>query len=144
MSAFPHPAGQGGAMALVRDYPFDRIVEQTGDLLCVERFVACADPIFNEHFPERPVLPGSYVLGTAVAAAGVLWGVAGYRAGIMRTVFLRPAGPGDSLHVTVRRMARADEAHGTATFRFSAVQRLDARPVAEGVLLLTQDMGEGA
>lgn len=129
-AAYPPPAP-------TRDYPLDRVVERQADALRVERLVACADPIFDEHFPERAVLPGSYVLGTAIAAAGALLDGAPHRAEVTRAVYLRPAAPGDILVVEVRRLAHAGDGPARRTYRFRAVQRHDPRPVAEGVLALT-------
>lgn len=124
----------------VRDYPFDRIAERSNRQVRVERFVAYGDPVFAEHFPERAVLPGSYLLGTAVAAAAqLLDNTVGYRAEIVRAVFMRPVEPGDILLVTAERMPRPDDSAARATFRFSAETRHDSRPYAEGIVALVTE-----
>lgn len=128
---------QAAAAPAMRDYPMDRIVQKNADRICVERFVAFGDPIFSEHFPERAVLPGSFLLGTAIAAAQQLVdSQSAYRVEIERVVYLRPVEPGDILLLEVWRAPCKDAAQDRSAFRFTGSARHDSRPFAEGLLVL--------
>ena len=64
------------------------------------------DPIFAFHFPEWPVLPGSFVLRTALATAAIVEGAGAWRlGGIERLTYRRGARPGDDLRIAVKRTA---------------------------------------
>lgn len=67
------------------------------------------DPVFAVHFPEWPVLPGSFVLRAALATAVIVEDVESWRLGrIDRVTYRRGARPGDDLRIAVERSAGAD------------------------------------
>ena len=90
-------------------YPFlmiDRILELEEGVRCVAlKNVTINEPIFQGHFPERPILPGVLII-EAMAQAG---GIAGYSlyknadsgitylAGVDKVKFKKPVVPGDQL-----------------------------------------------
>lgn len=71
------------------------------------------DPIFAIHFPERPVLPGSFVLRIAFAMAARIEGYGAWRLGeLERASFRQGAAPGTVLRITVHRIADQEGRYG--------------------------------
>jgi 3-hydroxymyristoyl/3-hydroxydecanoyl-(acyl carrier protein) dehydratase len=126
-------------MMICRDYPLDRIANKEVDRICVERFISFRDAVFAEHFPEHAVLPGSYLIATAVAGAEKLFDCElGYSVEIKRVKFLRPVEPGDILLVCVWRVQGNIADVKRSQFRFSASTRHDSRNFAEGLMVLVK------
>lgn len=80
-------------------------------------------PAFAGHFPARPIVPGVVLLDRTVLLAGAL--PAGQCWCIAQAKFLRPVGPGETLHWRF-----SPAAQGTLRF---AIHSGDAQ-VASGVL----------
>lgn len=115
--------------------PIDRILTvEPGKRAEALRFISEGEPIFDEHFPSFPVLPGSFVLASAFATAGLLmegrcWSVSK----VERANFRRPAEPGEILHMNIDVL----ESEGLSlSVRFICKGVYDRRPLANGVFTI--------
>jgi 3-hydroxyacyl-[acyl-carrier-protein] dehydratase len=93
----------------------DRVQELEPGVRCVAvKFVDPADPIFAGHFPDKPILPGVFLIEAVAQTAGVMLGSAAPEAGnntgagvgllaaVSRFKFLKPVSPGRELRVETK------------------------------------------
>jgi len=91
-------------------YPFlliDRVLEVTPGQFCrALKNVSGSDPVFQGHFPNRPILPGVYIIEAMAQTGGIVvfshYGKKAENAmaffgGIEKARFKRPVVPGDQL-----------------------------------------------
>jgi 3-hydroxyacyl-[acyl-carrier-protein] dehydratase len=121
----------------VRDWPLDRVEALEPRRRCVAvKLISFGDPIFDEHFPERPVYPGSMQLNSAFAAALHMMNAGGQRwrvCGVERVVFRRPCPAGEILTIETT----AGESRGPAVaVRFSAKGSYGGAVLSTGVFVV--------
>jgi len=125
-------------------YPFlmiDRIVDIDGDETAVGiKNVTFNEPIFQGHFPGKPVFPGVLIIEAMAQTAGAI--VMAYDAEtgggkkivLMLTVdkakFRKPAGPGDRIEFHMRKIHRR-----------RTVGRYEGRAMVDGVLIAEAEVG---
>jgi len=111
-----------------------RFVQLTpGKAAVSETVLDPADPIFVVHFPEWPVLPGSFVLRTALATAASVEGAGSWRLGsVSRIAFRQGARPGSVLRIEVKRAEGSD-----AAYTFSATAA--GTRIADGAVTLIME-----
>jgi 3-hydroxyacyl-[acyl-carrier-protein] dehydratase len=100
-------------------YPFlmiDRIIDIDGDESAVGiKNITFNEPIFQGHFPDKPVFPGVLIIEGMAQTAGAI--VVAHDSGtgernivLMLTIdkakFRKPAGPGDQLEYHIRKIQR--------------------------------------
>ena len=92
-------------------YPFlllDRVVvREPGVRVVAEKLISIAEPYFQGHFLERPMVPGVLMLEMLAQAGGFLeaeplHGQAIFLAGVQDARFKAPAFPGDRLTLEVK------------------------------------------
>jgi 3-hydroxyacyl-[acyl-carrier-protein] dehydratase len=96
----------------------DRVEELEPGVRCVAvKFVDPEYPIFAGHFPDRPVLPGVFLIEAVAQTAGVMLGSAAPEAcnktrtgvallaAVNRFKFLKPVSPGQELRVETKKLA---------------------------------------
>jgi 3-hydroxyacyl-[acyl-carrier-protein] dehydratase len=127
-------------------YPFlmiDRIIEIDGDDSAIGiKNVTFNEPIFQGHFPGKPVFPGVLIIeamaqtaGTIVMAhdAGLSTG-GGKKIVLMLTIdkakFRKPAGPGDRIELHIRKVHRR-----------RTVGRYEGRAMVDGQLIAEAEVG---
>ena len=118
----------------------DRVLEVVpGARILAVKNVTISEPVFAGHFPDRPVLPGVYVL-EALAQAGALLAHATdpfdpaeralYLLGVDRARFRRVIVPGDRLELRCEVAARRGD-----TWRLKCSASVDGEIAAEAVIL---------
>jgi 3-hydroxyacyl-[acyl-carrier-protein] dehydratase len=125
-------------------YPFlmiDRIIEVDGDESAIGiKNVTVNEPIFQGHFPGKPVFPGVLIIeamaqtaGTIVMAHDADMGT-GKKIVLMLTIdkakFRKPAGPGDCIELHIRKVHRR-----------RTVGRYEGRAMVNGVLIAEAEVG---
>jgi 3-hydroxyacyl-[acyl-carrier-protein] dehydratase len=97
----------------------DRVEELEPGVRCVAvKFVDPENPIFAGHFPDKPILPGVFLIEAVAQTAGVMLGsaaqvVAGNKGGVAllaavnRFKFLKPVTPGQELRVETKKLTEA-------------------------------------
>lgn len=133
---------QGILSRLPHRYPFllvDRIVELVpGESVHAIKNVTAAEPHFQGHFPDRPVMPGVLILEALAQAGGVLAlettgesieGRLVLFRGIDRAKFRKQVVPGDQLHLHVRILRRRRN-----LWSLEAEARVEGEVVAEAEL----------
>ena len=118
-----------------RNHPIDRVVElRAPDRIRTLRLVATDLPIFDEHFPGRPILPGAMVIDGVIASAMLLVdGTRGPAADlpVIRVAALRlPCPPGEILETEVSRVAGST----ADAFAFRVVAQFSGELIADGRL----------
>lgn len=121
----------------------DRVLDiDKGKSIRALKNVTINEPIFNGHFPHRPVFPGVYMLEAMAQTAALLafdtLGITPddktvyYFAGIDGARFKRPVEPGDQLvmDVTLDRMK-------AGIFKFKGVARVGDEIACEAELMCT-------
>ncbi|GLS12893.1 MULTISPECIES: 3-hydroxyacyl-ACP dehydratase FabZ [Hydrogenophaga] len=121
----------------------DRVLDiDKGKSIRALKNVTINEPIFNGHFPHRPVFPGVYMLEAMAQTAALLaFDTLGttpddktvyYFAGIDGARFKRPVEPGDQLvmDVTLDRMK-------AGIFKFKGVARVGDEIACEAELMCT-------
>ena len=125
-------------------YPFlmiDRIIEVDSDNAAIGiKNVSVNEPIFQGHFPGKPVFPGVLIIEAMAQTAGAI--VMAYDAEtgggkkivLMLTVdkakFRKPAGPGDRIEFHMRKIHRR-----------RTVGRYEGRAMVDGVLIAEAEVG---
>ena len=125
-------------------YPFlmiDRIVDIDGDDSAVGiKNVSFNEPLFQGHFPGKPVFPGVLIIEAMAQTAGAI--VMSHEAGqsefrkivLMLTIdkakFRKPAGPGDRIELHIRKVHRR-----------RTVGRYEGRAMVDGVLIAEAEVG---
>ena len=118
-------------------YPFlmvDKIVDIDGDASAVGiKNITYNEPMFQGHFPGKPVFPGVLIIEGMAQTAGAIV-VAYERANgqkfivymltIDKAKFRRPAGPGDRLEYHIRKIHRRRN-----------VGRYEAKAIVDGVVV---------
>ena len=97
----------------------DRVEELEPGVRCVAvKFVDPENPVFAGHFPDKPILPGVFLIEAVAQTAGVMLGsaaqvVAGNKGGVAllaavnRFKFLKPVTPGQELRVETKKLTEA-------------------------------------
>jgi 3-hydroxyacyl-[acyl-carrier-protein] dehydratase len=124
-------------------YPFlmiDRIIDIDGDDAAVGiKNVTYNEPIFQGHFPEKPVFPGVLIIEGMAQTAGAIVIAHDSADGsknivLMLTIdkakFRKPAGPGDKIEYHIRKIHRR-----------RTVGRYEARAIVDGVLIAEAEVG---
>lgn len=125
-------------------YPFlmvDRIIDIDRDESAIGiKNVSFNEPLFQGHFPGKPVFPGVMIIEAMAQAAGAI--VMAYDAEtgggkkivLMLTIdkakFRKPAGPGDRIELHMRKMHRR-----------RTVGRYEGRAYVDGVLIAEAEVG---
>ena len=124
-------------------YPFlmiDRILEIDGDESAVGiKNVTFNEPIFQGHFPEKPVFPGVLIIEGMAQTAGAIV-IAHDNEGDSRSIvlmltidkakFRKPAGPGDRLEYHIRKIHRR-----------RTVGRYQATAIVDGAVIAEAEIG---
>lgn len=120
-------------------YPFlfiDRVINmKSAESAIGIKNVSANEPLFEGHFPSKPVFPGVVIIEAMAQSASVLvsWsldltdsGALVYFMGIEKAKFRRIVEPGDQLelHVTVKR-------GGGKVWKFDGVAKVDGEVAAE-------------
>ena len=125
-------------------YPFlmvDRIIEIDGDDTAIGiKNVTFNEPMFEGHFPGKPVFPGVLIIEAMAQTAGAIVMAhdqetgAGKRIVLMLTIdkakFRKPAGPGDRIELHIRKVHRR-----------RTVGRYEGRAMVDGVLIAEAEVG---
>jgi 3-hydroxymyristoyl/3-hydroxydecanoyl-(acyl carrier protein) dehydratase len=100
----------------------DRVEELEPGTRCVAvKFIDPANPIFDGHFPAKPILPGVLLIEAVAQTAGVMLGFSARRdtdkssaeksvpgvallAAVNRFKFLKPVSPGQELRVETKKL----------------------------------------
>jgi len=125
-------------------YPFlmiDRIINVDGDDSAIGiKNVSFNEPIFQGHFPGKPVFPGVLIIEAMAQTAGAI--VIAHDAAangaksivlmlsIDKAKFRKPAGPGDQIEFHIRKIHRR-----------RTVGRYEARAMVNGVLIAEAEVG---
>jgi 3-hydroxyacyl-[acyl-carrier-protein] dehydratase len=125
-------------------YPFlmiDRIIDIDGDESAVGiKNVSFNEPVFQGHFPGKPVFPGVLIIEAMAQTAGAVVIAHDRDTGIGRNIvlmltidkakFRRPAGPGDRIEFHMRKIHRR-----------RTVGRYEGRAIVDGVLIAEAEVG---
>ncbi|HEV7275405.1 MAG TPA: 3-hydroxyacyl-ACP dehydratase FabZ [Devosiaceae bacterium] len=125
-------------------YPFlmiDRIIDIDGDDSAIGiKNISYNEPIFQGHFPGKPVFPGVLIIEAMAQTAGAIVIAHDAAAGsgksivLMLTIdkakFRRPAGPGDTIEFHIRKIHRR-----------RSVGRYEARAMVGGTLIAEAEVG---
>ena len=100
----------------------DRVEELEPGVRCVAvKFVDPANPVFAGHFPDKPILPGVFLIEAMAQTAGVMLGAAmpkakgasgtgvALLAAVNRFKFLKPVSPGQELRVETKKLTEAGQ-----------------------------------
>ncbi len=91
-------------------------------------------PVFADHFPGNPLVPGVLLVECAAQAAGALWQQSeGYLASVQQFRFRQPVRPGQTVTMEVT----LEKEMGQFA-QFAAVLRVGEDVVAEGKLVLSR------
>jgi 3-hydroxyacyl-[acyl-carrier-protein] dehydratase len=114
----------------------DRIIDMDADLSGTGiKNVTMNEPFFVGHFPTRPVMPGVLIIEAMAQTAGALVvnhkgaateGSLVYFMSIDGARFRKPVVPGDTLHLTVRRIQQRSR-----VWRYEGKARVEGALVAE-------------
>lgn len=119
----------------------DRVLEcEPGKKVIALKNVSINEPQFQGHFPSHPIMPGVLIVEAIAQAAGIIAITAHpdftkkrvYLTGLDGFRFRRPVIPGDTLRITVEKIAEK-----RAIWKFSALVEVEGQRVAEGELLAT-------
>lgn len=129
--------------ALPHRYPFlmiDRIIEINGDDSAIGiKNVTYNEPIFQGHFPARPIFPGVLIIEGMAQTAGAIVLAHDAAAGekkivLMLTIdkakFRRPAVPGDRLEYHIKKIHRR-----------RMVGKFEAKAIVDGVVIAQAEIG---
>ena len=124
-------------------YPFlmiDRIIDIDGDETAVGiKNVTFNEPIFQGHFPAKPIFPGVLIIEGMAQTAGAVVIAHDSAAGdknmvLMLTIdkakFRKPAEPGDRLEYHIRKIQRR-----------RTVGRYEAKAIVDGVVIAEAEIG---
>ncbi|MDP2305343.1 MAG: 3-hydroxyacyl-ACP dehydratase FabZ [Pseudomonadota bacterium] len=125
-------------------YPFlmiDRVLEcDPGVRVVALKNVTINEPCFMGHFPGMPVFPGVLIVEAMAQACGIVAMTAHpemgnkvvYLAALDGFRFRKPVIPGDSLRITVEKLAEK-----RSIWKFSARVEVEGKLVAEGEVMAT-------
>lgn len=125
-------------------FPFlmlDRILEcEPGVRVVAIKNVSINEPQFQGHFPGVPIMPGVLVVEAMAQAAGVVAMTAHpdfrrklvYLTGLDGFRFRRPVTPGDTVRITVEKIAEK-----RSIWKFAARAEVDGARVVEGEIMAT-------
>lgn len=125
-------------------YPFlmiDRVLEcDPGVRVVALKNVTINEPCFMGHFPGMPVFPGVLLVEAMAQACGIVAMTAHpemgnkvvYLAALDGFRFRKPVIPGDSLRITVEKLAEK-----RSIWKFSARVEVEGKLVAEGEVMAT-------
>lgn len=125
-------------------YPFlmiDRVLEvEPGARVVALKNVTFNEPCFQGHFPGHPVFPGVLLVEAVAQAAGIIAMTAHpemgqkivYLAAVDGFRFRKPVVPGDTLRITVEKVAEK-----RSIWKFAATIEVDGKRVAEGEVMAT-------
>ncbi len=130
--------------ALPHRYPFlmvDKIINIDGDETAIGiKNVTYNEPIFQGHFPDKPVFPGVLIIEAMAQTAGAIVIAHDRQSGVgqsmvlMLTIdkakFRKPAGPGDRIELHIRKIHRR-----------RTVGRYEAKAMVDGVLIAEAEVG---
>jgi 3-hydroxyacyl-[acyl-carrier-protein] dehydratase len=125
-------------------YPFlmvDRIIDIDGDESAIGiKNVSFNEPIFQGHFPGKPVFPGVLIIEAMAQTAGAIVIAHDAAAGVAKSIvlmltidkakFRKPAGPGDRIEFHIKKIHRR-----------RTVGRYEARAMVDGVLIAEAEVG---
>jgi 3-hydroxyacyl-[acyl-carrier-protein] dehydratase len=124
-------------------YPFlmiDKIIEIDGDESAIGiKNVTYNEPIFQGHFPDKPIFPGVLIIEGMAQTAGAIVIAHDANSGaknmvLMLTIdkakFRKPAGPGDRLEYHIRKIQRR-----------RTVGRYEAKAIVDGVVIAEAEIG---
>ena len=125
-------------------YPFlmvDRIVDIDGDETAIGiKNVSYNEPVFQGHFPGKPVFPGVQIIEAMAQTAGAIVIAHDREVGNARSIvlmltidkakFRKPAGPGDRIEFHMRKIHRR-----------RTVGRYEGRAMVDGVLIAEAEVG---
>lgn len=124
-------------------YPFlmiDRIIDINGDESAVGiKNITYNEPMFQGHFPEKPVFPGVLIIEGMAQTAGAIVIAQERQKGqrfivymltIDKAKFRRPAGPGDRLEYHIHKIQRRRN-----------VGRYEAKALVDGVVVAEAEIG---
>ena len=125
-------------------YPFlmiDKIIEIDGDESAIGiKNISFNEPIFQGHFPGKPVFPGVLIIEAMAQTAGAIVIAHDAAAGVGKSIvlmltidkakFRKPAGPGDRIEFHIRKIHRR-----------RTVGRYEARAMVDGVLIAEAEVG---
>lgn len=124
-------------------YPFlmvDKIIDINGDESAVGvKNITYNEPIFQGHFPGKPIFPGVLIVEGMAQTAGAIVIALEREAGrkfivymltIDKAKFRRPAGPGDRLEYHIRKIQRR-----------RSVGRYEAKAIVDGVVIAEAEIG---
>ena len=123
-------------------YPFlmiDRIIEIDGDLSAIGiKNVTYNEPIFQGHFPEKPIYPGVLIIEGMAQTAGVVainaWKTQGKQIVYLLTIdkckFRKPAGPGDRIEFHIRKIKKRMQ-----------MGWYEAKAIVDGVVIAEAEVG---
>ena len=124
-------------------YPFlmvDKIVDINGDESAVGiKNITYNEPIFQGHFPGKPVFPGVLIIEGMAQTAGAIviaqerekgQNFIVYMLTIDKAKFRRPAGPGDKLEYHIKKIQRRRN-----------VGRYEAKAIVDGTVIAEAEIG---
>lgn len=124
-------------------YPFlmiDRIIEINGDETAIGiKNVTFNEPIFQGHFPGKPIFPGVLIIEGMAQTAGAIVIANDAMSGkknivLMLTIdkakFRKPAQPGDRLEYHIRKIQRRRN-----------VGRYEAKAIVDGIVVAEAEIG---
>lgn len=90
-----------------RNYPIDRVLEYVENIsITALKFVPKNEEIFNEHFPEESIYPGSMILNSVISALELFLNMQGHRLELSRfklksAKFKKKCGSGDAIKIAI-------------------------------------------
>ncbi len=124
-------------------YPFlmvDKIIEINGDESAIGiKNITYNEPMFQGHFPGKPVFPGVLIIEGMAQTAGAIviaqerqkgQNYIVYMLTIDKAKFRRPAGPGDRLEYHIKKVHRR-----------RSVGRYEAKAIVDGVVVAEAEIG---
>ena len=123
-------------------YPFlliDRILEMNADSAVGLKNISGAEPFFQGHFPEKPVMPGVLMIEALAQVGGVLMltksenkGKIAYLVAVNNARFRKTVIPGDQLRLEIQLLkykTKIGVVHGVA--------KVDGREVCDAEIMFT-------
>jgi 3-hydroxyacyl-[acyl-carrier-protein] dehydratase len=124
-------------------YPFlmiDKIIEIDGDESAIGiKNITYNEPIFQGHFPDKPIFPGVLIIEGMAQTAGAIVIAHDANSGAKNMVliltidkakFRKPAGPGDQLEYHIRKIQRR-----------RTVGRYEAKAIVNGTVIAEAEIG---
>jgi 3-hydroxyacyl-[acyl-carrier-protein] dehydratase len=124
-------------------YPFlmiDKIIEIDGDETAIGiKNITFNEPIFQGHFPDKPIFPGVLIIEGMAQTAGAIVIAHDANSGtknivLMLTIdkakFRKPAGPGDRMEYHIRKIHRR-----------RSVGRYEAKAIVDGNVIAEAEIG---